>query len=88
MTPAGYNQPTVDSGSWFLRKNVGQYSVTIIRAQAYKNQAAVVQSLDSVIYWINLYPVYNAIGLIVLVSGRNLLLSKYTFPLDRDLSGG
>ena len=34
-----------------------------------------------------LYPVYNAIGLIFLVSRRNLLLPNYTYPLDRDLSG-
>ena len=42
--------------------------------------------MDRVIRWINLYPVYNAIGLIILVSSRNLLLPNYTFPLDGDLS--
>ena len=31
---------------------------------------------------------YNAIELIFLVSSRNPLLPNYTYPLDRDLSGG
>ena len=36
----------------------------------------VVPKVDSVIHWINHYPVDNAIGL------------RTTYPLDRDLSGG
>ena len=41
-----------------------------------KVQAPVVQKLDSTIYWINLYPVDNAIGF------------PNIYPLDSDLSGG
>ena len=40
------------------------------------NQAPVVQNVDTAIHWINLYPVYNAIGFPI------------TYPLDSDLSGG
>ena len=40
------------------------------------NQAPVVQSVDTAIHWINLYPVYNAIGFPI------------AYPLDSDLSGG
>ena len=39
-------------------------------------QAPVVQTLDSAIWWINLYPVDSAIGF------------PNTYPLDSDLSGG
>ena len=38
--------------------------------------APVVETLDSAIHWINLYPVDNAIGFL------------NTYPLDSDLSGG
>ena len=77
-------------GRGFFKKNLKPYSVTIpvTRAQAYENEAAVVQSMDNAIHWVNLYPVYNAIGRIFLVNGRNFLLPNYTYPLDRDLSGG
>ena len=40
------------------------------------DQAPVVQTLDSAIRWINLYPVDSAIGF------------PNTYPLDSDLSGG
>ena len=40
------------------------------------SQAPVVQKVDSAIYWINHYPVDNAIGL------------RITYPLDIDISGG
>ena len=41
-----------------------------------RNQAPVVQKVDSAIQWINFYPVDNAIGF------------PNTYPQDSDLSGG
>ena len=70
------------------KKIVKPYSGTITCAQARKNQAAVVQPMDSAMHWINLYPLDNAVGLSFLVRSRNLLLPNYTYSLNRDLSGG
>ena len=41
-----------------------------------KDQAPVVQKLDSAIHWINHYPLDNSIGV------------ASVYPLDNDLSGG
>ena len=51
VTPADYNiQPTIDSGQWFLRI----HCKTITCALARKKQPAVVQSMNSAIYWISI----------------------------------
>ena len=54
-----------------LKKNVSQmYILWFLRkkSKAFKNQAAVAQSMGSAIHWVNLFPVDNAIGLIFLVA--------------------
>ena len=47
---------------------------TYIRRMRNNNQVPVVQTLESAIWWINLYPVDSAIGF------------PNTYPLDTDLS--
>ena len=46
------------------------------QASALIDKVPVVQTLDSAIQWINLYPVDSAIGF------------PNTYPMDSDLSGG
>ena len=51
-------------------------SWTILLHHAINFQVAVVQKVDNVIHWINLYPVNSAIGF------------PNTYPLEGDLSDG
>ena len=56
--------------------NFIEYSRLLAEETSRNHQAPVFQLVDSVIHWINHYPVDNAIGF------------PNTYPLDRDLSSG
>jgi len=62
--------------SWLGRFKVINFWLNGMALKSLIQQAPVVQTLDSAIHQINLYPVDNAIGF------------PNTYPLDSDLSAG